>query len=159
MEEQSVKATELIVSLWGAIAAGIMQICVILLLSFKLTKVQYVASFLISALFGGGIGIILQYKGTDPYLAGVISAFLGALPAVLVPMIITKQVLKKAGTSFDEINQMLGQIRKLDDPDQETAPEASMVPIPSKRDVDIVTSEAAVTRSIQEELASGDKNV
>lgn len=146
-------STQLIVSFWGAIAAGVMQVSVMALLAFRLPTFRWVASFVVSAIFGGGIGLILQYKGMHPHVAGVISAFLGALPAVLVPMLITNQVLKKAGVDFDDLNIMLSKVRCLDD-DEDLEDEIIVAKVTSKEAIKVDVKQEPKPKKVVKKASS-----
>ncbi|MFB9994067.1 hypothetical protein ACFFLM_19090 [Deinococcus oregonensis] len=103
---------QLISALLAAGLAGIMQISVVLVLAMKMRPLQYLGAFLLSTITGGGLTVLLQEQAHwSPFLAGVFGAFSGALPAVIVPLIIMRVAFKRLGIESNDITQLFNVIR------------------------------------------------
>lgn len=92
--------------------AGVMQISVVLVLALKMRPVQYLGSFLLSTITGGLLTVLLQeYAHWSPFLAGVFGAFSGALPAVVLPLIIMRLAFKRLGITDADLTQVFDAVQ------------------------------------------------
>jgi hypothetical protein len=109
-EKQLIPA--LIPALLAAGLAGVMQISVVLVLAMKMRPLQYLGAFFLSTTTGGGLTVLLQEQAHwSPFLAGVFGAFSGALPAIIVPLIIMRLTFKRLGIEGTDLTQLFNVIR------------------------------------------------
>lgn len=94
--------------------AGVMQISVVLVLALKMRPVQYLGSFLLSTITGGLLTVLLQeYAHWSPFLAGVFGAASGALPAVVLPLIIMRLAFKRLGITDSDLTQVFDAVQHM----------------------------------------------
>lgn len=97
----------LVIAFVAGLLAGIMQISTIFVLGMEMKPKQMIGSLLISVMFGFAVAEGAQvWFHIEPMLAGTVGALSGALPAVFVPMIVTKQILKKLGLENKDITDL-----------------------------------------------------
>jgi hypothetical protein len=96
-----------LIALVAGILAGIMQISTIFVLGLEMKRRQMIGSLFISFMFGFGVAIWLMVKvHMDWMLAGTLGTLSGAMPAVFVPMIVTKKILKQLGLENKDLSDL-----------------------------------------------------
>ena len=98
-------------SLWlsaiAGIFAGIMQLSTIGVLSLKMQPSQIAGALFISVMFGFGVAQGAQtWFHLEPFFAGTIGTLSGALPAVFVPLLVTKRIMKQLGVEANDLTQL-----------------------------------------------------
>lgn len=117
---KTVVVSTLAAGLFAAGLAGVLQISTVLVLALKMRPVQYVGAFLVSTIFGGGLTVIfLEQLHLNAFLAGVFGSFSGALPAVLVPLIVMRTALKRLGVTDADLSQLFNAVQEMQDRTQQ----------------------------------------
>lgn len=95
-------------AMFSGLLAGLLQVFTVLVLNLKLTPVRYVGFFGFSAIFGGCITVVSHVSWhLDLFLAGVAGTLSGAMPAVIVSLMLTKTVMKRLSMEAAELNALL----------------------------------------------------
>lgn len=91
----------------AAVLAGVLQVSTVLVLALRMRPAQFVAAFLLSTIFGGGLTVVaLEQFHLPAFLAGVAGSFSGALPAVLIPLVVMRLALKRLGVDSADLTQL-----------------------------------------------------
>lgn len=97
----------LMIALVSGLMAGIMQLSTIFVLGLKMKPTQIIGALFISSLFGFGVAQGAQvWFHLEPFFAGTVGAMSGALPAVFVPLIVTKRILKQLGIDGKDLSEI-----------------------------------------------------
>ncbi len=108
METQS-----LLIAIVAGLVAGAMQLSTIFVLGLKMQKRQIAGALFISVAFGFGVSQGLQlWLHWEPFFCGTVGALSGAFPAVFIPLVVTKRILKQLGvqtSDLSELNQLVKQ--------------------------------------------------
>ena len=97
----------LMIALVSGLMAGFMQLSTIFILGLKMRPAQIAGALFISMSFGFGVAQGAQvWFHLEPFFAGTVGALSGALPAVFVPLIITKRILKQLGMEGSDLSEM-----------------------------------------------------